>query len=106
MPLKVSVTMQCAECDKKIPLKGKTFSRHSRRHGTTSGIYLPDVYVVDEPEEYNDFSEMTIKRGFEFFGGSDFPADDEGLVCSVDCAIARMKKVVRKLKPEKIEKED
>jgi hypothetical protein len=106
MPLKVQVTLCCAECTRKVPLKGKTFTEHSRRHGSYSGVYLLDVYIVGEPKSYNDYNEMTITRGFRYCGGDDFPSDDAGLVCSLDCAVKRMTKVVRKLRPEKIEKED
>ena len=106
MTLKVSVTMHCSECDKKIPLKGKTFTQHSRRRGTTSGIYLPDVYVVDAPEEWNEFNDTKISRGFRYLGAGDFPEDNDGLVCSVECAIKRASAMIKKLKPEKIENED
>jgi hypothetical protein len=107
MPLKVHVTMECAECGRKIPLKGKTFTRTSRRHGSTSGIYLPDVYIVGEPDDmYDESSSMSIRRGMKYFGPSgDFPDDEDGLVCSLDCAIKRAARVMKKLTPEKVEKE-
>ena len=106
MPLKVSVTLHCAECGKKVPLRGKTFTKHSRRYGSRSGIYLPDVYVVDEPEDYNEHNSMEIHRGFEFLGDGDVPDDDDGLVCGLECAIKRATANIKKLRPEKIEKED
>jgi hypothetical protein len=106
MPLKVQITLHCAECDKKVPLKGKTFTEHSRRHGSYSGVLLPDVYVVSEPDEYNGWTDMKVSRGLRYLGDGDVPTDDEGLVCGIECAIKRMTKVIRKLRAEVIEKEE
>jgi len=106
MPLEVKVTLHCAECGKKVPIKGKPFTHHSRRHGSSSGIYLPDVYVIESPDEYNDYNKMEVSRGYYYLGAESFPEDDPGLVCSLDCAVRRVTKAINKLRPEKIEKEE
>ncbi len=105
MTLRVQVTMHCNECDKKIPLKGEPFTEHSRR-GSYSGILLPDVYVVNDPALYNGWT-MKVSRSYRYLGRDEcFPEDNEGLVCGIECAIKRMTKIVRKLKPEVIEKDE
>jgi len=104
MAIKVAVTLECSECGDKVPIKGKKFTRYSRRRGSSSGIYLPDVYVVKDPEEYDDYNSMSIQRGFSFFGSDEFSDDDEGLVCSLSCAKTRASALIGKLKPEKFEK--
>jgi hypothetical protein len=42
-------------------------------------VYLPDVYVVTDPDkEYDGCNSMGIERGLSYQGSYDFPADDRG----------------------------
>lgn len=92
MPLKVSIRMECAQCKKHIDIKGTP-----RRHRRYSSIFMPDVYVVEEPwSDTESIAGVTVRRGYDYTDN----ADEEGLCCSADCAVKLADKYIRKLKRE------
>ena len=95
MPLKVSVRMECAVCHKKIAIKGKP-EKHRGRYRRYSSIFMPDVYVVTPPfaDDEPIVAQCSIARGYDYTDND----DEEGLCCSVECAIKLAEKYVRKMK--------
>ena len=91
MPLKVSIRMECAVCHKRIAIKGKP-----ERHRRYRSIFIPDVYVVDPPfaDDEPCVARCLIARGYDYVDND----DEEGLCCSVECAMKLAEKYVRKMK--------
>lgn len=107
MPFKMTVEFVCANCKKKIKLKGTVRRHASHRRGYYKVAYFPSLYEV-LVNEWHDFSTKSPVEAVSVTKGARLDEDDDGrgVCCGLTCATKLVVKLVGKLEVDKDMREE